>query len=417
MTALRNIVRISREGFRARLANSPALPVADAVYGVCLEYRLDPLFLLAMFSHESSMGTRGTAAITNSWGNTRAPTFGGVPVIRNTVPSEARSGSFPVFRNWADGAVSTIARLCSMEYPSSAPYGARQTIEEIFIHPSGLVWAPAGDLNSPDSYLRAVLNYITQYEEKPVSVTSFAEDVQLIPVGNSRPGIPLTGFHAFVVHETDNESPSAGAQMHHDWLVSTGPDASFHFVSDADTSIQLLPLNELGYHIGDGADEPNTDESYFTVAGEICVNSREGFHSACRRMARIAAAVLTHHNMPVNSDTLRTHGSYWSQRNPSVHRGCPRHLKAGDWGLGWSEFRDMVVEEQSKLSGTGTEGVTVNINERGETVLSINFGGVATEVLGVNVVDAGVSVKGADGATYDRSVQGNALGDWNRRGE
>ena len=175
--------------------------------------------------------------------------------------------------------------------------------------------------------------------------------------GGNRPGAKLRGFHACVGHETANEKAGASAEMHRAYVTgpSDGGGASYHLVADKEESIQLLNLDELGYHIGDGADDPD-DEAFYTVGGEICVNDRAGFPAACRNMARAFARVLRHYNRPaIDGVTLRMHGSYWSPRNPAVHSACPLHLKAArgssaDWGVSWAQFVAMCREELEALN-------------------------------------------------------------------
>jgi hypothetical protein len=158
----RSVCRISRDGFRALLQRQAAPAVlaerdAGEYWDAIRARRIDPLFVAAIFRHESQMGRLGVAVQTHSWGNTRAPSFGVQPV--GEVPG--RSGTFPVFANWLDGAISTAARLNAPTWV----YAGRQTISEIFIHPSGQVWAPAGDQNNPRGYLRAVLDFMNRYQE------------------------------------------------------------------------------------------------------------------------------------------------------------------------------------------------------------------------------------------------------------
>lgn len=137
---------ISLEVFRGRLAeqHSPALSDADRIYQYAVQRRVSPAYLLAQFEHESSSGRAGTAVTTKSWGNTRLPNFG----IDYDTPSVAgRSGSFPVFRSWYDGAVTTIERL--LQY---APYHGKVTVRQIIP-----TWAPGDDGNDVNGYANAVL--------------------------------------------------------------------------------------------------------------------------------------------------------------------------------------------------------------------------------------------------------------------
>ena len=159
----RGVCRVSQEGFR-RLLRQQAAPAVlaerdpgeywDAIRG----QRIDPLLVAAIFQHESRMGALGTARTTHSWGNTRAPSFGATPV--GTVAG--RSGSFPVFASWLDGAVSTAARLSTSQWV----YADRTSIGAIFVHPSGQVWAPSGDGNNPDGYLRTVLAFMNRFADQ-----------------------------------------------------------------------------------------------------------------------------------------------------------------------------------------------------------------------------------------------------------
>ncbi len=182
------------------------------------------------------------------------------------------------------------------------------------------------------------------------TMQQFARTIMELKPGSNRPGGRLLDFDAFVVHETDNERPATGVGNTHDYLAGTynggtRPDASFHFCTDGlagGHSAQFLPSGpqdgEPCWAIGDGQDQSD-DASNRTVSGEICVNRDGDYGTACTLMAEIVAKVLRAHGKTVIKDvTVRQHGSYWSARNPTVHRGCPKHLKAGDWGWTWDRF-------------------------------------------------------------------------------
>jgi hypothetical protein len=135
---------------------------AGAYYDAIKATGVDPLFVLAMFNHESEMGKKGAATTSHSWGNTRPPSFG-VPDI-GTQPQYVDgklNGFFSVYRDWLDGAKSTAARLVEHVYKN------RTAIREVFDYPPApkLVWAPAGDFNNPSSYLRAVIDFMNLYAD------------------------------------------------------------------------------------------------------------------------------------------------------------------------------------------------------------------------------------------------------------
>ncbi len=136
-----------------KAAGSPALSAGHAVYRYCVERGVSASFVLAMFSHESGMGKAGTATITHSWGNTRMPTHGGVTPVRMTTAGEARSGQFPVFRDWIDGGIATVARF--VDY---APYAGKTTVGQIIP-----TWAPNSDGNDSAAYVRGVVAQMTAW--------------------------------------------------------------------------------------------------------------------------------------------------------------------------------------------------------------------------------------------------------------
>lgn len=96
--------------------------------------------------------------------------------------------------------------------------------------------------------------------------------VDLIPRNEySRPGVPLDGVHAIVIHYVGN--PGTTAQQNRDYFASlaeTGEESvSSHFVIGTDgTIIQCIPLNEKSYC----SNHRNSD----TISIECCHPDTEG---------------------------------------------------------------------------------------------------------------------------------------------
>jgi hypothetical protein len=156
--------RISRDAFRKLLQERAAPGVVaerdpGAYWDVAAAGGVDPLFLLGMFNHESELGKKGTAVLTHSFGNTREPNFGATPIGK----VKGRTGEFPEWRDWLDGCKSTVGRLIDPRWI----YNERTQIQQIFDWPADQekVWAPAGDLNDPNGYLRAVLDFMNRYAD------------------------------------------------------------------------------------------------------------------------------------------------------------------------------------------------------------------------------------------------------------
>lgn len=241
--------RIDRSNFQGALmtAKSPAWVAALTVYDYAVANGLDPLFLLAMFKHESSFGTAGVATQTHSWGNTRLPIVGpteplteyaytqpGQPEYEVPVMVKGRSGSFPLWANWVDGGKSTVDRLVSTTYPIGKAYGWR-TIGEVFGHDSGKVWAPAGDLNNPAGYLRQVLDYMNQNAD--ITEAGVVTKPQVTPYPSPNYGYANGVFkpEAIVWHVTAGSGTSA-----RDWLTNPDSQASCNYLIMEDGSILEL---------------------------------------------------------------------------------------------------------------------------------------------------------------------------------
>jgi hypothetical protein len=179
--------RISRERFRSLLRQMAASEVIDerdpreyydaieaerTPDGLCV----DPLLILAKFVHESSMGKAGMARTTRSWGNTRPPSFGVAEIGQEPQFIDGQpNGSFSRYASWLDGCRSTCARLVSPDWK----YHGRRTIREIYDHPSGDVWAPAGDFNDPSSYLRAVIDFMNAHADRTPDRSGAPESVHI----------------------------------------------------------------------------------------------------------------------------------------------------------------------------------------------------------------------------------------------
>ena len=202
-------VRILRE------AGSPALSAAHAVYAYCAKRRVSPAFVLSLFQHESGFGKAGTATITKSWGNTRRPAHGGVTPVRLTEPDEARSGVFPVFRDWIDGGIATVARL--VDY---APYQGKTSVRAIIP-----TWAPAADMNDPDVYIRKVLTLIERWTAKEETVTLSKPTVTSKPSANRGYNGKAYKPEAICWHITAGSGASAV-----NWLTSSASNASANYV-------------------------------------------------------------------------------------------------------------------------------------------------------------------------------------------
>lgn len=155
-----------------------------------------------------------------------------------------------------------------------------------------------------------------------------------IPKGRrNRPGHAMRPFF-ICIHETGNKSVGAGAKSHARYLkgdAAANTPVSWHFTTDGKESVQHLPLDESGFHAGDGQGPGNR----LSIGIEICVNS-DGNWS---RTQLNAAKLVVHLIQTVPS--LKPFPECMKQHFDFNGKNCPQTLRAND-GKGWREFVESV---------------------------------------------------------------------------
>lgn len=174
--------------------------------------------------------------------------------------------------------------------------------------------------------------------------------VKLIPAGqtNQRPGGAMTA-ETITHHETANTAVGANALMHSTWLDNGAPGGAdrqvgVHFFVDDTRVVQKLPLNEHGWHAGDGSNGPGNRKS---IAVEICVN-KDGNRQMANRNARILTAyILTLMGRDVS---VVVQHNKWSGKN------CPTFIRnGGEWN---AHVADIEARRKALLAGPTTPPVT-----------------------------------------------------------
>lgn len=391
---------ISEERFFRILldAGSPAAAAATAVYRYCVRRRVSPAFLLAMFQIESRFGLQGTATQTHSWGNTRSPSFGGVPEM-GTVPG--RSGVFPVFANWADGGISTAARFLD-----HAPYAGKTTVAQIIP-----VWAPKTDQNDPAVYIAAVLASIESWVGKgapPVVV------LQPPPMDKSHQSPNKNGYagkrrvDAVVWHVTAGSfSSSLG------WLTNPASSASANYLLDKDGSIyDLVPPDQDAWANG-AVNKPDTSNPLIPkwqaegvnfnqrtvsieTARESSANEQPGGFTEAQHktLVRLTAWLCQTYHLTPDRTHIFGHRTIDSVNRPH----CP--------GLAESEW-DAWVGEIAALVGGTTPPAPPSAMQEPVVIPATDFGGKG------RVVAIEVTVENTEEHKfYSRKKTGDVLEDW-----
>lgn len=113
----------------------------------------------------------------------------------------------------------------------------------------------------------------------------------------NRPGrkLPTDGQLYIVIHETGNTNVGADAASQINYLKSAEAQSrsvSYHLSVDDHAIVQGLPLDEIGWHAGDGCDDPAVDIGCFrSVAIETCVNRDGNKEQTRRNLAELIARI------------------------------------------------------------------------------------------------------------------------------
>lgn len=132
--AIRSTPTITRAIFAQALANrhSPAAPLADAAYGVCEQWAVNPAVALAFFVHESGAGTKGVAARSRNWGN-----------LRKGRRAKSHSEGFAYYTNW----LSSLDDFCGLLRGPLYEGAGLKTVSKVTPR-----YAPSADGNNPVAY-------------------------------------------------------------------------------------------------------------------------------------------------------------------------------------------------------------------------------------------------------------------------
>lgn len=155
----------------------------------------------------------------------------------------------------------------------------------------------------------------------------------------NRPGYRMVPEY-ITIHDTANSNPGANARAHAKYLhgdAAAGRPASWHFTVDDQVIIQHLPLDENGWHAGDGGDGPGNRTS---IGIEICENIDGDRTKAEKNAAWLVAYLLQELNLGVEKVVQHHH---WTGKN------CPHVLRSRPGG--WESF---LAEIENHLPVKGT---------------------------------------------------------------
>lgn len=155
----------------------------------------------------------------------------------------------------------------------------------------------------------------------------------------NRPGFPM--IPKFItIHDTANTRAGADARAHANYLKSNAAalrGVSWHYTVDDKEIYQHLPLNENGWHAGDGRNGIGNRQS---IGIEICENRDGNRGQAEANAAWLTAKMLTEWGLSIYA--VRQHYN-WSRKN------CPRIIRARKDG--WNKFLSLIISISRETPG------------------------------------------------------------------
>ncbi len=253
----------------------------------------------------------------------------------------------------------------------------------------------------------------------------------------SRPSPNRNGYSsphdpkAICLHITAGSGASALS-----WLTSPASQASANYVNMEDgTLCELVPPTESAWANG-AVNKPNMANPIVAAtlnagrnmntatisienAGQTSGGKGGSLSTAqVRSLIALCAWLCQRFGIPADRDHIFPHAYVDSVNRPY----CPG-FSAAEWTSWVGQIAALVKGggqsvQDSIATGVGAqpEGIDVTIDARGHTIMTIDFGGAATEVKGFVIPDAGVTIGNAQDETWHRSVQQTVFQQWAKEG-
>ncbi|MBK1611805.1 N-acetylmuramoyl-L-alanine amidase [Bacillus cereus] len=191
-------------------------------------------------------------------------------------------------------------------------------------------------------------------------------EVREIPKGNgNRPANPMSPKY-ITVHTTENTEHGADARAHANYLVNGGDGKSWHFTVDSKRIVQHLPLNENGWHAGDGNTGTGNRQ---TIGIETCENSDGNFEQALANVAKLVKFLMGQIGIGIGNVVphQRWSGKYCPR--PILNRSGGfegfKNMVQGSNGSGGSAVAPPTGGEDGGTEGLGIVYITgTNVNLR-----------------------------------------------------
>ena len=158
------------------------------------------------------------------------------------------------------------------------------------------------------------------------------------PSNNVRPGMPMKPKY-ITIHNTANTGKGANAAAHANLLynqsINGDRTASWHFTVDNKEIYQSLPLDEIGYHAGDGSGPGNRS----SIGIEICENKDGNYLQGEQHAAELTAYLLHKFDLPLSS--VKPHQAFSG-------KFCPARIL--ERNNGWNNYMSKVEKAYNSMT-------------------------------------------------------------------
>lgn len=179
---------------------------------------------------------------------------------------------------------------------------------------------------------------------------------------NVRTLIPMVA-KGITVHNTGNTGVGSGDEAHGNYLKNVEKVdkdyVSWHFTVDEDSITQHLPMNEVGYHAGDGGNGPGNGSTIgieIAECGNYVKSEANGIKLICW--------LLKEYNF--SYDSVKPHRYYSLEK-----KLCPRRILKSEntWSGDWTGFINTRVKvEYGKMFNSSTTVAVNDVINIGDTV-------------------------------------------------
>ncbi len=180
--------------------------------------------------------------------------------------------------------------------------------------------------------------------------------IEQMLIKNNRPFRKLKGIRGIVVHWTANTGKGADALSHYKYFNRGYVGASAHYMVDQDRIVQLIPDDEVAWHVGDkprsaqlplrskvlkGSSNPND----FLIGIEMCVNAGNNWIDTVDKTIWLISQLMDKYNFTV--DDIYRHYDITGKDCPKMYMPVIIGNVKYDWV--WQQFKNQIIRFRSGL--------------------------------------------------------------------